>query len=86
MRRYKGNFEEIKVLISYEKPACICLQETYHGVRIPFPPSGYVGEGANPAVAFNPAVRPPRGVITLVDKNYAYHRLNINTQLEVVAI
>ena len=37
-------------------------------------------------MAYNPAVRLPRGVITLISKQYAYHRLNINTDLETLAI
>ena len=86
-RGYRSKFEEVKVLINYHKsPACIFLQETYHGISIPHPPKGYTIECADPVVPYNPGVRPARGVITLISTAYAYYKIKVTTDLEAVAI
>ena len=58
IRGYKADFEKLKVLIKYKMPAYLCLQETYHGTNVPYPPSRYIYETVDPVVAYNPRVRP----------------------------
>ena len=86
-RGYRSNFEELKILINYHKdPACICLQETFHGMTLLHLPRGYTLECADPVIAHNPGVRQARGVMTLINTAYAYYKINIVTDLEAVAI
>ena len=86
IRGYRANYEEIKVLIHERSPVCICLQETYHGDTVPFAPTGYTVETADPVVRLVPGERPPRGVMSLISKEYPYYKINLVTNLETIAI
>ena len=87
IRGYQSNFEELKSAIrKFQGPSCICLQETFHGVQVPFAPSQYT---MVPGTAIAPpasGVRPSRGLITLVNRETPFYVLDINTELEVLAI
>ena len=86
-RGYYGNFEDLKTLLMHlNGPACICLQETFHGNKIPYPPKGYTALSAPAVVAYAPHVRPSRGVLTLVKTTIPYYQINLNTTLEAIAI
>lgn len=86
-RGYNGNFEELKTLLSFTRgPACVCLQETFHGILNPQPPRNYSLVSAPSIVPFRPGVRASRGVITLVHSDVPYHPLTLTTTLEAVAI
>ena len=80
---YNSKFEEIKVLIKNKNPACICLQETYHGNRTPYPPSSYTLQAADPVIVYAPGVSPTRGVLTLFNNNYAHYKIRINFGREI---
>ena len=86
IRGYRANFEEIKTFIRDYRPVSICLQETFHGDRPPFPPSGYAVYCAPPVVEMMPGTRPPRGVVTLVHRTVPHQVIPLQTDLEAVAI
>ncbi len=85
-RGYTSNFEELKILALNQNPDAICLQETFHGNRTPYPPSGYEILSANPIVEYLPGRRPPRGVLTLIKNTTPYYTLDLRTPLEAIAI
>ena len=86
IRGYRANFEEVKVLIAYENPLCMCLQETYHGNTAPNPPRGYRIEQAEPVVVYQPGEKPHRGVVTLIRQDISYYKINVATDLECLVI
>ena len=86
-RGYKANFEEIKSLIREKlSPFAICLQESFHGECTPFPPRGYKIYSANSVVESAPNTKPPRGVLTLIRNDIPHCKINIDTELETIAI
>ena len=66
-------------------PSCICLQETFHGVKTPPQPSQYTAVSATPVVPIS-STRPSRGVVTLIKNTVPYRQINIVTNLEAIAI
>ena len=86
-RGYGANFEELKSLLKFKDgPACVCLQETFHGMSTPYAPSRYTAVTATPVVQIIPGIRPSRGLITLIKSNIPFYKLNINTSLENLTI
>ena len=86
IRGYTSNFEELKVLIDNKNTIWVCLQETYHGYTAPYPPRGYIAELANPVAQCQLGVRALRGVITFIRENVPFHLIDLQTNLEAVAI
>ena len=78
---FNTNFNELKILIKENEPACICLQETRHGDKILKPPSGY-------QIKQSPKKRDDdhdRGVAILVRNNINSKEISLNTSLQAVA-
>ena len=75
------NFNELKILIQENNPACICLQETRHGDKILKPPSGY-------NIIQSQKKRDDdheRGVAVLIRNNINHKTITLNTNLQAVA-
>ena len=86
-RGYYANFEDLKALLMHiNGPACICLQETFHGNQIPYAPKGYKILSAPAVISYAPHVRASRGVLTLIRNNIPHFQINLNTHLEAIAI
>ena len=85
-RGYSGNFEEIKILLLENNPDVICLQETFHGTNIPYPPRRYNIMTATPIIEYPEGTRPSRGVITLIRNSIPFINVELNTPLEAVAV
>ena len=88
IRGYRGNFEDLKAVLMRNKgPACVCLQETFHGDRTPLPPSRYTIV-PGPTATNQPALtsRPSRGLLTLVKSSIPFYQINVNSDLEALAI
>lgn len=85
-RGYAGNFEEIKILLLENNPDIVCLQETFHGNKIPHPPRRYNILSAEPVIQYPEGTRPPRGVITLIRNTIPYYNIDLNTPFEAVAV
>ena len=85
IRGYYSNFEDLKLLLKdYKSPACVCLQETFHGSKIVYPPSKYYAYSGKPQTSTGP--RPPRGLVTLVHKDVPHTPLELTSDLDIVAI
>ena len=70
-----------------DKPACLCLQETFHGNRTPFPPREYNILGGDPIISYTPGKgRPSRGLITLIRSDILFYQIPLDTTLEALAV
>jgi len=85
-RGYAANFEDLKILLLNHHPNIVCLQETFHGNNIPFPPRRYSIISAKPVVDYPQGVRPSRGAITLIHTSIPYQEIDLLTPLEAIAI
>ena len=85
-RGYMSNFEDLKILLLNHNPNIVCLQETFHGNNIPYPPRRYSILSAAPVVDYPQGVRPPRGVLTLIHTSVPYQEIDLVSPLEATAI
>lgn len=81
-RGYRRNYSDFTTLLARYQPACICLQESLLGNTIPRPPQQYVIETYNPVNLPHPG----NGLVTLINRNYANLRLDLNTPLQALAV
>lgn len=79
-RGYRRNYNDLSTLIANHQPACICLQESLLGDTHPRPPKQYTIESHNPANLHHPG----NGLVTLIHRDYAINRLNLNTPLQAL--
>ena len=82
LNSYKRKFSQLKLLIRKLAPACICLQETLITTLRTYPPSGY-SMFHSPCDPFD---GPRRGVGILIDNNFQYETINLDTTIEAIAI
>ena len=78
----RTHFSDLKILLRDHAPACICLQETLVGDSSIMPPSQYTAYQS-------PTVRQDgheRGAAILVNNQIFYQRIQLNTNLQAVAI
>ena len=82
LNSYKRKFNEIKLIVRKLAPACICLQETLITTAGIYPPSGYdvIHRPSDPTLNHD------RGVAVLINKNFHYEPINLNTNLQAIAI
>ena len=78
---YRSKNQELRLLLSELNPKCVCLQESMLGLNIIKSPKNYSIEQL-----LTPTTDAGTGLVTLVHKKIAYTRLNINTNLQVIAI
>lgn len=79
---YRRKYTELRQLISDFMPGCICLQETMLGAYTPRPPSGYSILTSAP----NNEAIPGQGLATLIHSSLPYAEMDINTNLQALAI
>ena len=78
----RTHFSDLKILLRDHAPACICLQETLVGNSSIMPPSQYTAYQS-------PTVRQDgheRGAAILVNNQIFHQRIQLNTNLQAVAI
>ena len=75
----KTKFSELKTILHTHIPICMCLQETMHGNRVSKPPSDY-------SIEMDPRDNPHGGVAILIHKAVPYRRVQLNTDLQAIAI
>ena len=86
-RGYRANFEELKTLIMHQRgPACICLQESFHGTKTPLPPRGYEILSGVPVTSTDTTSRPSRGLLTLIKRGTPYSVITPTTDLEALTV
>ena len=81
IRGYRSNYQEMNILINRQKPSILCLQETQMGLNETPVPSGYsfLGDPNGPP-------RLGEGTAMLIRKDIAFHKIDINSNLKVMAI
>ena len=82
MQSYKTKFNDLKLLIKEQTPACICLQETLLRDNPAYPPSRYnIVQSAKTRDDDH-----ERSVAILTHSSIAYDQVPINSNLQIIAI
>ena len=82
LQSYHSKFTDLKILLSRYSPLCVCLQETLVK-RLNFqPPSGYNVRH----LPQDPTNGHSRGVAILIHRMLNYEEINLQTELQAVAI
>ena len=82
MQSYRTKFHELKLLLNEHTPLCMCLQETMIRTANIHSPSGYsiIHQPSDPDDGHT------RGVAILVNKNVHHEVINLNTNLQALAV
>ena len=82
LQSYRTKFYQLKQLLNEFSPACVCLQETLHGTTTLRPPSTYSIEQSAPVLDDNHE----RGTAILIHKTVRHDLIQLNTNLQAVAV